>query len=75
VQLLELGLEVAGDDDERKRLLRESRRAVRGPLGHPAAALPHLERLVALDPKEIPGREQLADALVARAASTTPRAS
>ena len=26
-----------------------------GSLGHPLAALPHLERLVALDPKEIPG--------------------
>ena len=65
VQILELGLEVAGDDDERRRLLREVAGLYAGPLGHPAAALPHLERLVLLDPKEIPGREQLADALVA----------
>jgi tetratricopeptide (TPR) repeat protein len=64
VQLLELGLEVAGDDEERKRLLREVAALYAGPLGHPAAALPHLERLVALDPKEIPGREQLAEALI-----------
>ena len=64
MQLLELGLEVTGDDAERKRLLREIAALYAGPLGHPAAALPHLERLVALDPQEIPGREQLADALV-----------
>ena len=65
VQILELGLEIAADDDERRRLLREVAGLYAGPLGHPAAALPHLERLVVLDPNEIPGREQLADALVA----------
>jgi tetratricopeptide (TPR) repeat protein len=64
VQLLELALESAGDDDERRRLLKEIATLYAGPLGSPAAALPHLERLVALDPKEIPGREQLADALI-----------
>ena len=35
------------------------------PLAQPTAALPYLERLVALDPTEIPGREQLAEALLA----------
>jgi tetratricopeptide (TPR) repeat protein len=64
VQLLELALETTTDDDERKRLLKEIATLYTGPLGHPAAALPHLERLVAIDPKEIAGREQLADALV-----------
>jgi tetratricopeptide (TPR) repeat protein len=64
VQILELGLEVASDDDERRRLLREVAGLYMGSLRHPAAALPHLERLVALDPKEVQGREQLADALV-----------
>jgi tetratricopeptide (TPR) repeat protein len=65
VQLLELALETATDDEERKRLLKEVAALYAGPLGHPLAALPHLERLVALDPKEIAGREQLADALIA----------
>jgi tetratricopeptide (TPR) repeat protein len=65
VQLLELGLEVAQDDDERRRLLREIAGLYSGALGQPAAALPHLERLVALDPAEIAGREQLAEALIA----------
>jgi tetratricopeptide (TPR) repeat protein len=64
VQLLELALESAPNDDERRRLLREIARLYTGPLAHPAAALPHLERLVALDPAEIAGRELLADALV-----------
>ena len=64
VQLLELALETTTDDDERKRLLKEVASLYAGSLGHPAAALPHLERLVAIDPKEIAGREQLADALV-----------
>ena len=65
VQLLELG---AGDRGRRRRsagaCCSEVAALYAGPLGHPAAALPHLERLVLLDPKEIPGREQLADALV-----------
>ena len=63
VQLLELALESVADDEERRRLLREIARLYAGPLGHPAAALPHLERLVALDPNEIAGREQLAEVL------------
>ena len=65
VQLLELGLETASDDGERRTRLREIAALYAGPLAQPAAALPHLERLVALDPDEIPGREQLADALAA----------
>jgi tetratricopeptide (TPR) repeat protein len=64
VQLLELALETTTDDEERKRLLKEVAALYAGPLKAPAAALPHLERLVLLDPKEIAGREQLADALV-----------
>jgi tetratricopeptide (TPR) repeat protein len=65
VQLLELALETAGDDDERRKRLREIAALYAGPLAQPAAALPALERLVALDPTEIPGREQLAEALLA----------
>jgi tetratricopeptide (TPR) repeat protein len=65
VQLLELALETERDADEQRRLLKEIATLYAGPLGSPAAALPHLERLVLLDPKEIPGREQLADALIA----------
>ena len=52
------------DDGERGRLLREIAGLYGGPLAQPAAALPYLERLVALDPTEIPGREQLAEALL-----------
>src|SRR5205814_2346137 len=37
VQILELGLEVASDDDERRRLLREVAGLYTGSLGHPAA--------------------------------------
>jgi len=64
VQLLELALETATDAEEQKRLLKEIAGLYTGSLGAPVAALPHLERLVLLDPKEIAGREQLADALV-----------
>ncbi len=63
--LLALGLETAVDDEERKRRLREIAALYSGPLAQPSAALPYLERLVALDPKEIAGREQLALALSA----------
>jgi golgin subfamily B member 1 len=63
--LLALGLETAVDDEERKRRLREISALYSGPLAQPSAALPYLERLVALDPKEIAGREQLALALIA----------
>ncbi len=65
VQLLELALQTATTDAERGKLLREIAAIYSGPLGQPAAALPHLERLVALDPNEVEGREQLAEALVA----------
>jgi tetratricopeptide (TPR) repeat protein len=65
VSILDLQLATAPDDDERRRLLREIARLYSGPLAQPAAALPYLERLVALDPTEIPGREQLAEALIA----------
>jgi tetratricopeptide (TPR) repeat protein len=65
VQILELALETVKEPDEQKRLLREVAGLYTGPLGAPAAALPHLSRLITLDPTEIPGREQLADALVA----------
>ena len=76
VQLLELGLEAA---TRRRRAAsacsREIAALYTGPLGIRAAALPHLERLVALDPKEITPREELAEALIAaRAASTRRRA-
>jgi tetratricopeptide (TPR) repeat protein len=64
VQLLELGLETASHDDERRKRLREIAALYLGPLAQPATALPHLERLVALDANDIPAREQLADALV-----------
>ena len=65
VQLLELGLETPLSDDDRKKRLREIAALYAGSLAQPSAALPALERLVALDPTEIPGREQLAEALVA----------
>ena len=65
VQLLELSLATAPTDAERGKLLREIAAIYTGPLGQPAAALPHLERLVALNPNEVEGREQLAEALVA----------
>jgi tetratricopeptide (TPR) repeat protein len=63
--LLALGLESTTDDDERRRRLREIAALYSGPLAQPSAALPYLEQLVALDPKEIAGREQLALALIA----------
>jgi golgin subfamily B member 1 len=63
--ILDLQLHTAADDGERGRLLREIAGLYGGPLAQPAAALPYLERLVALDPTEIPGREQLAEALLA----------
>jgi golgin subfamily B member 1 len=63
--ILDLELQTAPDDDERRRLLREIAGLYGGPLGQLSAALPYLERLVALDPTEIPGREQLAEALIA----------
>jgi tetratricopeptide (TPR) repeat protein len=63
--LLALGLESAVDDQERLRRLREIATLYSGPLAQPSAALPYLQRLVALDPKEITGREQLATALQA----------
>ena len=63
--ILDLQLHTAADDGERGRLLREIAGLYGGQLAQPAAALPYLERLVALDPTEIPGREQLAEALLA----------
>ncbi len=63
--ILDLQLHTAADDDERGRLLREIAGLYSGALAQPTAALPYLERLVALDPTEIPGREQLAEALLA----------
>jgi tetratricopeptide (TPR) repeat protein len=63
--ILDLQLHTAADDAERGRLLREIAGLYSGPLAQPTAALPYLERLVALDPTEIPGREQLAEALLA----------
>ena len=77
VQLLELGLEVARDDDAAAPpAARRSRGCTWGRSGIPLAALPHLERLVALDPKEITGpRAAGRRAGRGRAASTTPRAS
>ena len=63
--ILDLQLHTAADDGERGRLLREIAGLYGGPLAQPTAALPYLERLVALDPTEIPGREQLAEALLA----------
>jgi len=65
VSILDLQLQTATTDAERAKLLREIAGLLGGPLGQPAAALPHLERLVALDPTEIAGREQLAEALIA----------
>ena len=63
--ILDLELRSAADDGERRRLLREIAGLYGGPLAQPSAALPYLERLVALDPTEITGREQLAEALIA----------
>jgi len=63
--ILDLQLHTAADDEERGRLLREIAGLYSGSLAQPTAALPYLERLVALDPTEIPGREQLAEALLA----------
>jgi tetratricopeptide (TPR) repeat protein len=63
--ILDLGLQAAPDAAEQRRLLREIAGLYGGALKQPAAALPYLERLVALDPTEIPGREQLAEALIA----------
>jgi tetratricopeptide (TPR) repeat protein len=63
--ILDLELQTAPDDDERRRLLREIAGLYGGPLGQLSAALPYLERLVALEPTEISGREQLAEALIA----------
>ncbi len=63
--ILDLRLQAATTDADRAKLLRELAALLSGPLGQPGAALPHLERLVALDPTEIAGREQLADALIA----------
>ncbi|HEY4393736.1 MAG TPA: tetratricopeptide repeat protein, partial [Polyangia bacterium] len=65
VSILDLQLHAAADDEERRRLLREIAGLYSSPLAQPSAALPYLERLVALDPTEIPGREQLAEALIA----------
>ena len=65
VSILDLQLQTATTDAERAKLLREIAALLGGPLGQPTAALPHLERLVALDPTEIAGREQLAEALIA----------
>jgi tetratricopeptide (TPR) repeat protein len=65
VQLLELGVGSTTDDEQRRKQLREIAALYAGPLARPSAALPYLEQLVALDPNEIPGREQLAEALVA----------
>ncbi|HLK90742.1 MAG TPA: tetratricopeptide repeat protein [Polyangia bacterium] len=63
--ILDLGLQAAPDAPEQRRLLKEIAGLYGGALKQPAAALPYLERLVALDPTEIPGREQLAEALIA----------
>ncbi|HXU60080.1 MAG TPA: tetratricopeptide repeat protein, partial [Polyangia bacterium] len=65
VSILDLQLQSAGSDADRAKLLREIAALLSGPLGQPGAALPHLERLIGLDPNEIAGREQLADALIA----------
>jgi tetratricopeptide (TPR) repeat protein len=65
VSILDLELQTASTDAERAKLLREIASLLTGPLAQPGAALPYLERLVAVDPAEIAGREQLADALIA----------
>jgi len=65
VSILDLQLHTASTDAERAKLLREIAGLLSGPLGQPGAALPHLERLITLDPNEIAGREQLAEALIA----------
>ena len=63
VNLLALGLDSATDVDAQAAPAGD-RRPLRGPLARPAAALPYLEQLVALDPSEMTGREQLAVALL-----------
>jgi tetratricopeptide (TPR) repeat protein len=65
VGILDLKLQTASTNAERAKLLREIATLLSGPLAQPAAALPYLERLVAVDPSEVAGREQLADALTA----------
>jgi golgin subfamily B member 1 len=66
VQLLELRLEAtsAQDQDGQRKLLAEIAPLFKA-LGRGALAVPILERLVALSPGEIGGREELADALIA----------
>jgi tetratricopeptide (TPR) repeat protein len=66
VQLLELRLvtTTAQDQDAQRKLLAEIAPLYKA-MGRGAMALPILERLVALSPGEIAGREELADALIA----------
>jgi tetratricopeptide (TPR) repeat protein len=64
-QLLELRLEVASDDGERRKLLAEIAALYRGPLARPALAVPFLERLLAVAPDDLGAREELAESLVA----------
>ncbi|HXJ20416.1 MAG TPA: tetratricopeptide repeat protein [Polyangia bacterium] len=64
VSILDLKLQIAASDAERAKLLREVAALLSGPLAQPAAALPYLQRLIAVDPTEVAGREQLADALM-----------
>jgi tetratricopeptide (TPR) repeat protein len=67
VQLLELRLEAIGataKPDEQRKILSEVA-ALYKKLGRGGQAVPILERLVAIAPDEIGGREDLADALIA----------
>jgi len=64
VQLLELELEVAADDAQRRKLLAEIA-VLHKSLGRGELAVPVLERLVGLAPDDLGAREQLADALIA----------
>jgi tetratricopeptide (TPR) repeat protein len=64
-QLLELRLELAADDGERRKLLAEVAALYRGPLARPALAVPFLERLLAVAPDDLTAREELAESLVA----------
>jgi tetratricopeptide (TPR) repeat protein len=64
VQLLELRLEAATDDGERRKLLKEIA-ALYKALGRGGLAVPTLERLVVLAPDDLGAREELADALMA----------